>query len=81
MVTHIMPCPVAGSGIVLYSGYSRKNKLLPALLALWGLTGIKALLFHVHEDLILLLCGLYGVCQLAREVREAGLFRSSGRRR
>ena len=81
MVTPIMPCPVASFGIVLYSGYSRKNKLLLALLALWGLTGIKALLFHVYEDLILLLCGLYGVCQLAREVRGAGLFRSSGRRR
>ena len=81
MVTHIMPCPVASFGIVLYSGYSRKNKLLLALLTLWGLTGIKSLLFHAYEDLILLLCGLYGAYLLAQEGRKTGPFRFSLRRR
>ena len=65
-----MPCPVVSFGIVVYSGYSRKNRLLLALLTLWGLTGIKSLLFHVYEDLILLLCGLYGLCLLVREYRR-----------
>ncbi len=71
MVTSIMPCPVVSFGIVVYSGYSRKNRLLLALLTLWGLTGIKSLLFHVYEDLILLLCGLYGVRQLLLERRRS----------
>ena len=46
-------------------------RLLLALLTLWGLTGIKSLLFHVYEDLILLLCGLYGVRQLLLERRRS----------
>lgn len=71
MVTSIMPCPVVSFGIVVYSGYSRKNRLLLALLTLWGLTGIKSLLFHVYEDLILLLCGLYGARQLLLERRRS----------
>ena len=81
LVTHIMPCPAVSLGIILYSGYSRKNKLLLALLTLWGLTGVKSLLFHAYEDLILLLCGLYGLCLLAREFRKADLNRRYGRRR
>lgn len=45
--------------------------VLLALLTLWGLTGIKSLLFHVYEDLILLLCGLYGARQLLLERRRS----------
>ena len=37
----------------------------------WGLTGIKSVIFHAYEDIILLLCGLYGAAQLARTCLEA----------
>ena len=67
MVTHIMPCPIVSLSIVVYAGYRRKNKLLLALLTLWGLTGIKSLIFSVYEDIILLVCGLYGITLLANE--------------
>lgn len=46
--------------IAVYAGYNRKNKLLLVLLTLWGLTGIKAIIFQAYEDVILLACGLYG---------------------
>jgi hypothetical protein len=31
------------------------------MLIIWGLTGIKAFIFDVKEDLILLIVGLYGL--------------------
>ena len=71
MVTHIMPCPIASLSIAVYSGCRRKNRLLLALLTIWGLTGIKSVIFHAYEDIILLLCGLYGAAQLARTCLEA----------
>ncbi len=61
MVTHIMPCPVATISIVLYSLYNKKNPILMGLLAVWGLTGVKAIPFKAYEDLILLAAGIYGV--------------------
>lgn len=61
MVTHIMPCPVASLSIAVYAGYQKKNKLLLILLTLWGLTGVKSVLFQAYEDIILLICGIYGV--------------------
>ena len=69
MVTYIMPCPVASLSIAVYSGYQKKNKLLLALLTIWGLTGIKSLIFNAYEDIILLVCGLYGVVLLFKEIR------------
>lgn len=69
MVTHIMPCPVVSLSIAVYAGYKRKNKLLLLLLTIWGLTGIKSLIFNVYEDTILLLCGIYGVYLLIKEIR------------
>lgn len=72
MTTHIMPCPINSLGIVVCTGYRKKNKLLLALLALWGLTGIKSVFFHVYEDLILFACGLYGIAVLAQECRLSG---------
>ncbi|MBU3849686.1 MAG: hypothetical protein IAA16_03890, partial [Candidatus Treponema excrementipullorum] len=56
--------------IAVYSGYQKKNKLLLALLTVWGLTGIKSLIFNAYEDIILLVCGLYGVVLLFKEIRE-----------
>ncbi|OUO76020.1 hypothetical protein B5F53_17785 [Blautia sp. An249] len=70
MVTHIMPCPVVSLGIVIYSGYKRKNKALLTLLTVWGLTGIKSVIFNAYEDIILLVCGLYGIILLINEIRQ-----------
>lgn len=43
MTTYIMPCPVVSLSIIVYAGYKNKNKILLALLTLWGLTEIKSL--------------------------------------
>ncbi len=67
MVTYIMPCPIVSISIAIYAGYARKNKLLLALLTLWGLTGIKSIIFNAYEDIILLICGIYGVYLLINE--------------
>ncbi len=55
MVTHIMPCPVVSLSIAVYAGYNKKNKLLLAMLTVWGLTGIKSVIFSAYEDIILLI--------------------------
>ena len=70
MVTHIMPCPVVSLSIVIYAGYKRKNKVLLTLLTVWGLTGIKSIIFNAYEDIILLVCGLYGITLLINEIRQ-----------
>lgn len=66
-VTYIMPCPIASISLVICTGYKKKNKLLLILLTVWGLTGIKSVIFHAYEDIILLVCGLYGVMLLCRK--------------
>ena len=71
MVTYIMPCPVISISMTVYSGYKRKNKLLLALLTICGLTGIKSVIFNAYEDIILLICGLYGIALLANETRQS----------
>lgn len=70
MVTYIMPCPVISLSIAIYAGYNRKNKVLLALLTIWGLTGIKSIIFHAYEDIVLLISGLYGIALLVREIRK-----------
>lgn len=67
MVTYIMPCPMAYLGLVVYAGCPGRNKLLFVLLIVWGLTGVKSVLFHAYEDIILLLGGLYGLALLWQE--------------
>ena len=69
MVTHIMPCPIVSLSIAVYAGYKRKSKLLLLLLTIWGLTGIKSVIFAAYEDIILLICGIYGLYLLAKEFR------------
>lgn len=69
MVTYIMPCPIVSLSIAVYAGYTRKNKWLLLLLTLWGMTGIKSMIFAVYEDIILLLCGIYGIYLLIKETR------------
>lgn len=71
MVTYIMPCPVISLSIAIYAGYKRKNRVLLALLTIWGLTGIKSIIFNAYEDIILLIGGLYGVVLLVREIRQS----------
>ncbi|MDD6038479.1 MAG: DUF6064 family protein [bacterium] len=39
------------------------------LMTIWGLTGLKAIIFAAYEDLILLACGIYGVYLLIKEFR------------
>ena len=51
MVTHIMPCPIVSLSIVVYAGYKRKNKLLLSLLMIWGLTGVKSIVF-LHTKIL-----------------------------
>ncbi len=70
MVTYIMPCPVISISIAVYSGYNRKNKFLLLLLTIWGLTGIKSVAFNVYEDIILLICGIYGIVLIEREIKN-----------
>lgn len=69
MVTHIMPCPIVSLSIVVYAGYKRKNKLLLSLLMIWGLTGVKSIVFSAYEDIILLICGIYAVYLLVKEIQ------------
>lgn len=71
MVTHIMPCPIVSLSIAVYSGYRKKNRLLLALLTIWGLTGIKSVVFTAYEDIILLVCGFYGVTLFVNEIKHA----------
>lgn len=67
MVTHIMPCPIVSLSLAIYASYSRKNRVLLTLLTIWGLTGIKSVIFCAYEDIILLVCGIYGVYLIVKE--------------
>lgn len=71
LVTHIMPCPVVTISIALYACYRKRNTLLLALLTIWGLTGVKAIIFSAYEDLILLAAGVYGVVLIIGNLRKA----------
>ena len=68
LVTHIMPRPAAYLGLVVYAACGRKNVVPLGLLTLWGLTGVKSVIFQAYEDVILLLGGLYGLALLRREL-------------
>jgi hypothetical protein len=67
MVTYIMPCPIISLSIAVYAGYGKKNRLLLLLLTIWGLTGIKSIIFHAYEDIILLISGIYGIFLIMSE--------------
>ncbi|MDY2629646.1 MAG: DUF6064 family protein [Lachnospiraceae bacterium] len=36
---------------------------------IWGLTGIKSVIFAAYEDIILFICGIYEVYLLTKEMR------------
>ncbi len=71
MVTYIMPCPIVSLSITVYAGYKRKNKLLLLLLTIWGFTGIKSVIFNAYEDIILLICGFYGIALMVNEIKQS----------
>lgn len=75
MVTYIMPCPIISLSIAVYAGYKRKNKALLVLMTIWGLTGIKSVFFNAYEDIILLICGIYGIILFADEMRKSKMIR------
>lgn len=70
MVVYIMPCPIVSLSIVVYAAYEHRNKLLLALLTIWGLTGVKSFFFNAIEDVILLICGIYCLCLLVSEFKR-----------
>lgn len=70
MVVYIMPCPVISFSIIIYSCYKHKNKMLLALMTIWGLTGIKAFFVSAYEDIILLICGIYCLGILVKQFRN-----------
>lgn len=80
IVTHIMPCPIVSLSIAVFAGYERKNRLLLLLLTVWGLTGIKSVIFAAYEDAILLICGIYGVYLLAKEIQLSRLIKANSRK-
>lgn len=69
-VTYIMPCPIVSLSLAIYASYPKKNIVLTALLTVWGLTGIKSLIFCAYEDIILLICGIYGVYLCIKEIKS-----------
>ncbi len=60
-VLYILPCPIVSLALITYSRFEKRNNALYILLVLWGLTGVKAFIFDVKEDLILLMVGVYGL--------------------
>lgn len=70
IVTYIMPCPFISLAIVTYAGYENKNIILLSLLCIWGLTGIKSLVFNAYEDIILLILGIYALVLIWEEIKK-----------
>lgn len=68
MVTYIMPCPIISLSIVLYASYGKRNLLLLVLMTVWGLTGVKAFIANAYEDIILLICGIYGTIIIIKDI-------------
>jgi hypothetical protein len=62
-VWYILPCPIASLALITVCRFNKRNDLLSILLIIWGLTGVKAFIFDVKEDLILLIIGIYGLIE------------------
>jgi len=60
-VLYILPCPITALALITYCRFKKRNDILNIMLIIWGLTGIKAFIFDVKEDLVLLIVGLYGL--------------------
>ena len=70
LVLYIMPCPIVTLSIASYSLLKNKNLILLILLCIWGLTGIKSLIFNVYEDIILLLTSFYCIFEIIKAIRN-----------
>jgi len=68
-VWYILPCPIASLALITVCRFKKRNDLLNILLIIWGLTGVKAFIFDVKEDLILLIVGIYGLVDFIRYKR------------
>ena len=71
MVTNIMPCPVLSLSIVLYYMCKKQSNMLLILFSIWGLTGVKSFIFDVYEDIILFVCGVYGIYLLVKSFKKS----------
>lgn len=60
-VLYILPCPITSIALITYCRFKKRNDILNVMLIIWGLTGIKAFVFDVQEDLIMLIVGIYGI--------------------
>ena len=60
-VLYILPCPITSIALITYCRLKKRNDILNLMLIIWGLTGLKAFVFDVKEDLILLMVGIYGL--------------------
>ncbi len=60
-IFYISPCPISAIALITYCRFKKRNDILNIMLVFWGLTGIKAFIFDVYEDLILLIVGVYGL--------------------
>lgn len=69
-VLYIMPCPVISLSLVIYTLFEKRNSLLLLLMTIWGLTGVKAFFANAYEDLILLICGIYGAFLLINRAKN-----------
>jgi len=69
-VLYILPCPIASLALITYCRFKKRNDVLNIMLVLWGLTGIKAIIFDVKEDLILLMIGVYGLIDFINYKRK-----------
>ncbi len=65
-VLYILPCPVISLSILIYSRYSKQSVTILILMTIWALTGFKAVIFNVMEDLILFITGFYGIFLIAK---------------
>jgi hypothetical protein len=68
-VWYILPCPIVSLALITVCRFEKRNDLLSILLIIWGLTGVKAFIFDVKEDLILLIVGIYGLVDFIRYKR------------
>jgi len=51
-VLYILPCPITALALITYCRFKNRNDVLNILLIIWGVTGAKAFIFDVKEDLM-----------------------------
>ncbi len=69
LVVYIMPCLVISLSIEIYNCYGHKDKILLALMTIWGLYWDKGIFVTAYEDIILLVCGIYCLWVLIQHMK------------